>query len=230
MNYLAEIDPDDFKRPQVIIARLIRPGSDVLDVGCAGGRVARLLEPKGCHVVGLEVDPERARLARQICAEVLEGDVEDPSFFEKIVTEFDAIICSDVLEHLHDPGIVLRGLRDKLVPGGRVYVSIPNLLQWRVRWRLLIGEFEYEETGIFDQTHLRFFSYRSARNLCLTAGYRVIAEHFSWDIPLANRMAARNRLHPGRLSKLVIRAAEQMAAHAPGLFSGHLIFVLKVDQ
>ncbi len=93
-----------------------------------------------------------------------------------------------------------------------------------------MGEFEYEETGIFDQTHLRFFSYKSARNLCLTAGYRVIAEHFSWDIPLANRMAARLRHHPGRLSELVTRAAERMAAHAPGLFSGHLIFVLKVDQ
>ncbi|MDA2928788.1 class I SAM-dependent methyltransferase [Acidobacteria bacterium AH-259-O06] len=230
MKYLQEIDPGDFNRPQVILARLVRDGANVLDVGCAGGRVARLLENKGCHVVGIEVDPERARLAREICAEVVEGDVEDVSVVEKLAGEFDAIICSDVLEHLRDPGRVLRALRNTLGPGGCLYASIPNLLQWRVRWKLLRGEFQYDETGIFDETHLRFFSYESAKNLCCSSGYRVVAEHFSWDIPFANRMGARLRRHPDRLAKLVTKAAGRMAARLPGVLAGHLIFVLEPDQ
>ena len=226
MKYLDPIDPTEFKRPPVMISRLVPDGARVLDVGCAGGRVARLLRDKACRVVGVEVDDERATLAKETCDEVIVGDVEDPAVMARIPGGFHAIICSDVLEHMREPARVLRGLRDKLAPGGRLYASIPNLLMWRVRWRLLRGRFRYEETGVFDETHLRFYSYDSARALCRDAGWRIVEERFAWDIPFGNRMAARLRRRPDPLARAVTRAAEWLAARRPGLLAGHFVFVL----
>ena len=226
MKYFEAIDPTDFKRPAVIICRLVPDGALVLDVGCAAGRVAKLLKSKGCRVVGVESDPDRATAAKAVCDEVIVGDVEDRAVLGQIRGGFQAAICSDVLEHLRDSARVLLGLKGKLAPGGRVYVAIPNLLMWRVRWKLLTGEFRYEESGIFDATHLRFYSYDSAKELCRAAGYRVVEEHFAWDVPFANRMAARLRRQPDPMARVVTRAAEWLAGRRPGLLAGHFIFVL----
>lgn len=226
MKYLEPIDPTSFKHPAVIISRLLSDGWGVLEIGCAGGRVARLLKDKGCRVVGVEVDPDLAAIAKGVCDEVIVGDIEDSAAMARVAEGFQAVVCTDVLEHLRDPARVLRLLRAKLAPGGRVYASIPNLLMWRVRWRLLRGEFRYEKTGIFDEGHLRFYSYESARDLCRSSGYRILDERFSWDIPFGNRMAARLRRRPDALSKVVTRAAEWIAARRPGLLAGHFVFVL----
>ena len=226
MKYLEAIDPTEFKRPAVMISRLVPDGAVVLDIGCAGGRVAKLFKDKGCRVVGVEADPDRATVAKEVCDEVVIGDIEEPEVMTAIARGFQAIICSDVLEHMRDPGRVLRALKEKLVPGGRVYISIPNLLQWRVRWRLLRGEFRYEATGVFDETHLRFYSYESAKELCRSSGYRLVEERFAWDVPFGNRMGARYRHHPDSFPRSVVRASEWLAGRRPGLLAGHFVFVL----
>lgn len=226
MKYLEAIDPSEFKRPAVIIARLVPDRSFVLDIGCAGGRVARLFKEKGCRVVGVEADAELGALAKGICDEIIVGDVEDPAVLERAPRGFQAIVCADVLEHLREPDRVLVRLKRNLAPAGRLYVAIPNLLMWRARWKLLRGEFGYDETGIFDKSHLRFYSYGSARALCRSSGYRILEERFSWDIPFANRMAARMRRGPGPAARLVTRAADWLAAQRPGLLAGHFVFVL----
>ena len=229
MKYLDPIDPTDFKRPAVMIARLIPEGGLVLDVGCAGGRVARLLKEKGCRVVGVENDSELASLAKAVCDEVIVGDVEDPAVMAQVPGGFQAIVCADVLEHLRDPARVLVSLKGKLAPGGRTYVAIPNLLMWRARWQLLRGRFHYEETGIFDESHLRFYSYDSAKALCRASGHRIRQEHFAWDVPFANRMAARLRHRSDRTARAVVRVAEWLAIRRPGLVAGHFVFVLEPE-
>lgn len=76
--------------------------------------------------------------------------------------QFDLIICSHVLEHLIDPVVVLGHLCKRLTNQGRLIIAVPNICHWRSRLKIMFGYFDYEESGVMDKTHLRFFTYHSA--------------------------------------------------------------------
>jgi 2-polyprenyl-3-methyl-5-hydroxy-6-metoxy-1,4-benzoquinol methylase len=154
-------------------------GARVLDVGCATGYVAAELAGRGCWVVGVERDPAAAAAAEEHCDDVVVGDVESDADRARIPGEYDVILLGDVLEHLVDPLAALRGTRALLAPGGVVIASIPNVASWPARLSLARGVFEYADFGIFDRTHLRFFTRRTARALAAEAGFEVEEERFA---------------------------------------------------
>lgn len=131
----------------------------VLDVGTADGSLTRHMAQQGHRVVGVELDPAAAALARAYCDEFYCGDIEKLDLPPG--QPFDCIVLADVLEHLRDPDAVLRRLRTRLVPGGCVIVSVPNVAHLAMRLSLLVGRFEYADRGILDRGHLRFFTLRS---------------------------------------------------------------------
>jgi len=96
---------------------------------------------------------------------------------------FDVVVMADVLEHLRRPEQTLLRMREFLRPGGYGVVSVPNIANFRIRLGLLLGRFEYEDEGILDRTHLRFFTKRSAQVMIEGAGYEVLEFH-----PGATRM------------------------------------------
>jgi SAM-dependent methyltransferase len=141
----------------------------VLEVGCAGGELGRLLRSRGHHVTGIELVPEMAEQARRWLDRVVTADVERDGFpFPP--ASFDAIIFADVLEHLVDPWRVLREAVAVLADGGVVVASIPNVQNLDVIRRLLRGRWDYRERGILDCGHLRFFTLHSIRTLFGQAG------------------------------------------------------------
>ena len=157
-----------------LLVRLVAPGSRVLDVGCATGYLGELLAAKECVVVGIEADPEAARLARSSGAyqAVYEIDLDDAT--SSLPTgAFDVVLCADVLEHLRDPPGTLRRLHPMLAEDGQLVVSLPNVAHLSVRLQLLAGHFRYTERGILDRTHLHFYTYESARALIEGSGLRV---------------------------------------------------------
>lgn len=146
----------------------------VLDLGCATGWQARHLAARGCTVVGVEVDRDAAARASAWCERVIVCDL-DISDLPGLVgsDDFDVVAAGDVLEHLRDPVRVLSSLRGILRPTGRVVASIPNVAHGSVRLALLTGVFRYEEAGLLDRTHLRFFTLSSVEEMFAAAGYRV---------------------------------------------------------
>jgi SAM-dependent methyltransferase len=130
---------------------------------------------------------------------------------------FDVVLCGDVLEHLRDPWDALAFLATLLRPGGTAVVSVPNVAHWTGRRALLRGRFPYAAHGLFDRTHLRFFTRASARELVEGAGLRVLRERFApAPLPLQARLPALRRL-------------ECVAARAwPELFA--LQFVLTAER
>ena len=87
---------------------------------------------------------------------------------------FDLIVCNDVIEHLPDADAFVQSVRTKLVPGGHIMASIPNMRHWEVLWQLLVRrDWKYGREGILDRTHLRFFTERSIRRLFEDAGFVV---------------------------------------------------------
>lgn len=153
---------------------MVESGTRVLDIGCATGYTCERLVAKGCEVVGIEVDKNAARLARTRCSKVIVGSIESEHTLQQLGGQkFHTIILGDVLEHLANPRIVLEKLQQFLFPGGFLLVSLPNVAHWRVRLNLLLGKFDYTRTGVMDETHLRFFTLKTARELIEKSGYRI---------------------------------------------------------
>ncbi len=148
-------------------------GTKVLDVGCGYGGVGKLINTKyKAEVHGIEISHRAADKARIHYDSVVSGNVElDEFHFE--AKYFDFIICSDVLEHLSDPWNVLRKLKNYLKDDGYLAASIPNIRNADVLVQLLDGSFDYQEFGVLDDTHLRFFTYRSSIRLFERSGFKV---------------------------------------------------------
>jgi 2-polyprenyl-3-methyl-5-hydroxy-6-metoxy-1,4-benzoquinol methylase len=154
---------------------MIGRGKRVLEFGCATGYMSRYLRDAENRVTGIEIDATMAEEARAFCDHVIEVDLDITSLDDILPDAvFDVLAFGDVLEHLRDPWRVLDASRRLLAPGGYVVISIPNIAHGNVRLSLLKGSFEYEEFGLLDNTHLRFFTLRSVRELCLRAGYEVV--------------------------------------------------------
>lgn len=173
-----------------LLLAAVPDGARVLDVGCATGYLAAELARRGCRVTGVEADPVAAERARAHCEAVVVGDVEDPGCRGELaaLAPFAVVLCGDVLEHLRDPWSALRALA---ALGARVVLSVPNVAHWTGRRALARGRFPYAEHGLFDRTHLRFFTRASARELAEGAGLQVVAERFApAPIPMQARLPA----------------------------------------
>jgi len=144
----------------------------VLEIGCATGQLSRRLAENECDIIGVEVNKESADIAMRYCKEVLVCDIESMESLEH--NDFDFILLLDVLEHLREPVAILVRLKEYLKRGGFIIVSLPNVANWRVRWDLIFGRFDYCECGILDKTHLRFFTEASARKIIEDAGYEIV--------------------------------------------------------
>ena len=174
-RYTADINLDEVNTSHTLAILDVPPGSLVLDVGTADGSVARRLVERECRVVGIEVDPDAASAAKRYCERVVIGDVETIDLAAAVDgLEFDVVLLLDVLEHLRDPLPVLKAAANRLRPGGRAIISVPNVTHAALRLQLLTGSFEYTETGLLDRTHLRFFDRGSLERLVAQAGLTVV--------------------------------------------------------
>jgi len=80
---------------------------------------------------------------------------------------------ADVLEHLVNPGALMQQVRDVLAPDGRALFCVPNFANWYPRSRSALGMFDYDQRGILDSTHLRFFTRRSFLKMVRRRGFDV---------------------------------------------------------
>lgn len=157
------------------LARAVGRPRTVLDVGCGRGLNGQIAHDKGAHVVGIEQWKPSAEAARARMDEVIEADIErDDSARALGDRRFDLILFGDVLEHTRDPIGVMNRFLPFLEDGGHVIVSLPNVAAWTVRLGLLAGNFEYAQSGILDETHLRFFTRRTAMHLVERAGLELL--------------------------------------------------------
>jgi SAM-dependent methyltransferase len=143
-----------------------------LDVGCGRGVLAEAVRCLGWRVWGVERHPEACEAARGRLDRLIEEDLEDYGAVGRQLAgeSFDALIFSDVLEHLCDPLGVLKFYLSFVRPGGWLFVSVPNLVVWTNRLRLLLGYVDQADSGVMDRTHVRLFSFRTARELVRAAG------------------------------------------------------------
>jgi 2-polyprenyl-3-methyl-5-hydroxy-6-metoxy-1,4-benzoquinol methylase len=130
----------------------------VLDVGCAEGAFGESLKKnREIEVWGIEPTKSAAASAREKLDNVIEGVFGPETALP--AGSFDCILFNDVLEHMVAPETALRYARDLLAPGGVVVASIPNIRSFPTVWRLMLHcDWEYQDSGVLDRTHLRFFT------------------------------------------------------------------------
>lgn len=150
--------------------------ANVLEIGCGSGETGAAAIAAGlCRsYTGVELAPQAAALARTRLTEVLEGDVEKMQF-PWPDGHFDAVLMSEVLEHLIDPWTVVKRVAAKLKPGAIVLASSPNVAQLAILKGIIADRWELTETGVMDRTHLRWFTQGSYRQMFEDAGIRIDA-------------------------------------------------------
>jgi 2-polyprenyl-3-methyl-5-hydroxy-6-metoxy-1,4-benzoquinol methylase len=170
-QYRVSVDPAADNNPHSYAIRFVGSGHRVLEVGCSVGHVTEHLVAAGNTVVGVEIDPDAAEHARRFAerVHVLDLDVTPLSKVES--DRFDVILLGDVLEHLRNPSGVLRDLTSLLEPDGRLVVSVPHVGHIDVRLMLLQGRWAYQDDGLLDRTHLRWFTRQSLREMLAEAGF-----------------------------------------------------------
>ena len=157
------------------VADLVPNGCQrVLDVGCGYGGLGVSLRARGVsQIFGIEINPSASPKLDQIYSGYWIGDVEQVTLPSDIEL-FDCLVFADVLEHLRDPWGTLARYLQWLKPGGAVVVSIPNVRNIALIYNLLFrGLWKYEDSGLLDRTHLRFFTRQSIAELILNAGLTV---------------------------------------------------------
>lgn len=225
--YDADLEKMGLSEERRLVLDRVGKNKAVLEVGAHTGYFSERLRLAGCRVTAIEMDPAAAEKSASRADRVIVGDIEDPKVFGQISETFDVILFMHILEHLVDPWRVLRESQRLLNPGGSLVVLLPNVGAWRVRKALFFqGSFEYEDVGILDRTHLRFFTLSSAQALLQDSGYRVIC----WSpidicVPLERRL----RLLPvvGGLSRVW---AAWMAGRFPNLCSEILMFQAEISS
>src|SRR5262249_2211814 len=120
-------------------------------------------------------------------------------------------------EHLCFPDRLLREVKHALRPGGSLVVALPNMLFYRNRWRLFCGRLEYETGGLMDETHFRWYSFASGRQLLAEAGFIRVSAQGDGSLPLPGL----RRLMPSAWLAPLDRLATRLL---PGLFGFQLIY------
>lgn len=148
----------------------------IIDIGCGAGFFGAAVKRKypNCETWGVEAAAEAARTAALHNDRIVTGLVEEVADLPE--RYFDAVTMNDVLEHMTWPEPSLAIARRILKPEGKLILSLPNVRYFvNVRDLVFNNSWEYQDRGILDRTHLRFYTTRSAANLLQKNGYVVEA-------------------------------------------------------
>lgn len=191
----------DEKRLQFIISTLqqkLPTGAEVLDVGCGNGVISRSLGARGFSVRGIDVSDKAIARAKQL--NVYDNVRFDVVSAEQLVADgqrYHAVICSEVLEHLNEPGKLLEVLYQTLHENGVLIVTVPNgkgpreLMVTRPvislskknnwMWKLILkvkSTLGYKGTTVQsdadDLTHIQFFTKSSLEDLADKTNFRIV--------------------------------------------------------
>lgn len=163
----------------------------VLEIGCGNGNF-RINCSDNCEYWGVEPNADAADTAGQQLTKVLRGTYDDVQ--EQLPNEYcDLVVCNDVIEHLPDHEVFLSKIKSKLTANGVLIGSVPNVrfLPYLLCF-LCQKDWRYEDSGVLDRTHLRFFTEKSLKRTFKESGFDV--ERLSGINPLQIRWGSLRKI------------------------------------
>jgi methionine biosynthesis protein MetW len=187
---------------------LVEPGDALLDVGCGRGAVAAALAPRFDAVHGVDGDEDALAVAadRGLVTDAVDLDADRLPFSR---ASFDAVLCLEVVEHVRDPSALARELARVLKPGGRLYLSTPNIRFLGYLRTLLVGGRFPRTSGDpqgFQGGHIHFLTFGDVEDVLRESGFERVEHH---------------GLVAGRLTRIARRLPRRLAREflAVGIFS-----------
>jgi 2-polyprenyl-3-methyl-5-hydroxy-6-metoxy-1,4-benzoquinol methylase len=159
------------------VLKMMPPGlGRVVEVGCSSGALAKAYKSinPACYYTGIEIDADFSEVARQSCNEVLTGNIEhfEQDKFRSLFPS-DCWIFGDVLEHLYDPWALLKRIRPHLASSAQIIACVPNAQHWSIQTSLNCGQFRYQDQGLLDRTHIRWFTRTTLIEMFAASGYKI---------------------------------------------------------
>jgi O-antigen biosynthesis protein len=170
----------------------------ILDVGCSGGYLGKYIKQKYplAKVDGIEINQNDFAQASKVLNHVFNIDIQNQDLVTKLPKNYDLIIFADILEHTIHPEKVLANFLNKLSSHGQVIISVPNITHQSVILELLANQWNYESSGILDQTHLQFFDYHRTINLIEKNKLQIKKIDFTiFDIPTITILETLKKYH-----------------------------------
>lgn len=163
-----------FSASQKKIIDIVGNKKIVLEVGASVGYMTRVFLKNSCIVDVVENDREAVKKIPKGARKILKLSIEDPRVISQLNKDYDFIIFADVLEHLVSPEIVLKKILKVGKKQTKLIISMPNIASWVIRKELFLkGDFEYQESGILDKTHLHFYTIKTLPKLIADNGWKV---------------------------------------------------------
>lgn len=169
--------PDYYSRiNNDLLNRIPLDAKGVLEIGCGAGALGAAYKRRNpdCFYAGVELmaDPAAYAQSRLDHVQVLNVD-KDPLILPHD-QDFNCLIYGDVLEHLRDPWATLKNHLDHLTDDGMLLACIPNVQHWSVLMNLMRGQWPLMDEGIFDRTHIRWFTRQSVLDMVRDAGLNLV--------------------------------------------------------
>ena len=165
----------------------IQPGGRILDIGCGPGRhTCAALQLNNLLAVGVDINFDDVKEAHnRIEYHAKLGDHGDGTGVVAVADTldlpfkdncFDSVICSEVLEHIHDHRTAVSEIIRVLKPGRNLIVSVPRYLPERICWTF---SKDYRNT---DNGHIRIYKNKELIELLETAGVKLWGRHYAHSL------------------------------------------------
>lgn len=168
------------------IFKRIPTGSTILDVGVGSGALGQMVQTNNVGPIdGVDIDRRMLERARPFYRNLFKADIDavDPlKIWDR--RRYDVIVVADIIEHLKDPARAVKLLSQVLTPDGKMLFSVPNATYLGLICELASGNFRYNDEGLLDKTHLRFFSFDSLTQMINQSGLRITHQD-TVQMPLA---------------------------------------------
>jgi 2-polyprenyl-3-methyl-5-hydroxy-6-metoxy-1,4-benzoquinol methylase len=183
---------------------------NVLELGCAAGRLGQKYKqshPKTTWV-GVDCNADALELAGQRLDGTFRINLDD-DHLDTVGQGYDCVVMGDLLEHLKQPEKILERLAKITTANASLVCCAPNMGHISVLERMLSGDISYDDQGLLDRTHLRFFSCSALFKIFLDSGW-LPALHDSYQVGCNNPGLAEKLVEAARLLSVPPATAQRL--------------------
>ncbi len=174
------------------VVRMVGKDKRVLEIGAGPGSITRCLHGQGgCRVTAIEIDEDAIERLSPLCERVYQCDLNDRAWNSVLSQEnrFEVVVAADVIEHLYDPWTTLKMIRELVDVDGCVVASLPHIGHNAVIACLLQEDMRYQDWGLLDKSHIRFFCIENIQQLFDDAGFKIVEAEFIVKTPKQTELA-----------------------------------------
>jgi 2-polyprenyl-3-methyl-5-hydroxy-6-metoxy-1,4-benzoquinol methylase len=207
------------KNVEKFISSINNPNAIILDIGIGNGSNARNLKNKYKKIYGITLSKEEAFESKDVYEKIFIHNLEAGLPLELLDIKVDVIICSHVIEHIAYPDKLLNDMSNCLSDSGKTIVCLPNVMHYQSRFKFIFGQFPMADSGIWDYTHLRWYTFSTSNEL--------LSRHFIIDNSIANIVVPFGRFS-SKLPKFILDLFSRILLRvSKGFFSHEMVYILK---